>query len=210
MEVAPTTNTLRKASSPARVMPPSLTLPAVEWSFGVKPIQAANSRPARNSSGAGVFIISRTAPIGPTLGILSETSAAFVGLMPGHELGVDFVNLRLQPRIFCSLGREQLPSKGGHALISLNTLEQRNQVSLTLGGGETELGRVATDGIRKLRAIADQPITQPDHHQGCLLLSCLYRHETHCRPTHRLAKRLGVGAIILAPLHIRLDQLGRY
>src|ERR1700730_7351271 len=36
--VAPTTNTLRKASSPALVMPPGLTLPAVEWSFGVKPI----------------------------------------------------------------------------------------------------------------------------------------------------------------------------
>jgi hypothetical protein len=29
-EVAPTTSTLRKPSSPARVMPPSLTLPAVE------------------------------------------------------------------------------------------------------------------------------------------------------------------------------------
>jgi hypothetical protein len=38
--VAPTTNTLRKASPPL-VMTPSLTLPAVEWSFGVKPIQAA-------------------------------------------------------------------------------------------------------------------------------------------------------------------------
>jgi DNA invertase Pin-like site-specific DNA recombinase len=40
--VAPTTSTLRNPSSPARVIPPSLTLPAVEWSFGVKPIQAAN------------------------------------------------------------------------------------------------------------------------------------------------------------------------
>ena len=37
--VAPTTNTLRKASSPALVMTPSLTLPAVKWSFGVKPLQ---------------------------------------------------------------------------------------------------------------------------------------------------------------------------
>ena len=47
-EVAPTTSTLRNASSPARVITPSLTLPAVEWSFGVKPIQAANWRPDRN------------------------------------------------------------------------------------------------------------------------------------------------------------------
>ena len=31
--MAPTTNTLRKISSPARVMTPSLTLPAVEFSL---------------------------------------------------------------------------------------------------------------------------------------------------------------------------------
>jgi len=43
--VAPTTSTLRSCSSPARVMPPGLALPAVEWSFGVRPIQAANCRP---------------------------------------------------------------------------------------------------------------------------------------------------------------------
>jgi hypothetical protein len=49
---APTTSTLRNPSSPARVMPPSLILPAVEWSFGVKPIQAANWRPDRNSAGS--------------------------------------------------------------------------------------------------------------------------------------------------------------
>jgi hypothetical protein len=36
-------------------------------------------RPERNSSGAGVFIISKAAPIGPTPGIFSETSAAFIG-----------------------------------------------------------------------------------------------------------------------------------
>src|ERR1700726_1175945 len=40
--VAPATNTLRNISSPARVIVPSRVLPAVEWSFGVSPIQAAN------------------------------------------------------------------------------------------------------------------------------------------------------------------------
>src|SRR5450756_793817 len=70
--VAPTTSTLRNPSSPARVITPSLTLPAVELSFGVKPIPAANWRPDRNSSGAGVFIFSSTAPIGATRGILAR------------------------------------------------------------------------------------------------------------------------------------------
>jgi hypothetical protein len=47
--VAPLTSTARKRSSPARVMPPSLCLPAVEWSLGVRPIQAAQRRPERKA-----------------------------------------------------------------------------------------------------------------------------------------------------------------
>src|ERR1700742_1603973 len=70
--VAPTTSTLRNPSSPARVITPSLVLPAVEWAHGVKQIQAANWRPDRNSSGSGVFILSNTAPIVPTPGILAR------------------------------------------------------------------------------------------------------------------------------------------
>ncbi len=47
--VAPLTSTARKRSSPARVMPPSLCLPAVEWSLGVRPIQAAQRRAERKA-----------------------------------------------------------------------------------------------------------------------------------------------------------------
>jgi hypothetical protein len=36
--------------------------------------------------------------------------------------GIDLVDLRLQLRIFLGLGREQLPSQGGQALISLDAL----------------------------------------------------------------------------------------
>src|SRR6476469_6391010 len=42
-----------------------------------------------------------------------------------------------------------------------------------------------------------------------LLFSSLHRHEAHSRPAHRLAKRLGVGGIVLAALHVWLDQLRR-
>src|SRR5713101_5173540 len=98
--VAPTTSTLRNPSSPTRVIPPSLILPAVEWSFGVKPIQAANWRPDRNSSGSGVFIVSNTAPIGPTPGILASRRLHSSAAMPSDEPGIDLVDLRLQLRIF--------------------------------------------------------------------------------------------------------------
>jgi hypothetical protein len=72
--VAPVTSTLRKASSPARVMTPGLTLPAVEWSFGVRPSQAAKCRADRKSWGAGVFITNIDAPIGPTLRIPAKAA----------------------------------------------------------------------------------------------------------------------------------------
>ena len=62
-------------------------------------------------------------------GNLGETSVAFIGLVPGHELGVDFSDLRLQLCIFFSLGREQLASQDGHVLISLNAIEQRKRSS---------------------------------------------------------------------------------
>ena len=117
-------------------MTPSLTLPAVKSSFGVKPIQAANCRPDRNISGAGVFIVKQRRADRTDAGNLGETSAAFVGLVPGHELGVDFSDLRLQLRIFFSLGREQLASQDGQALISLDAIEQRDQVSHSLGGAK--------------------------------------------------------------------------
>ena len=67
---------------------------------------------------------------------------------------------------------------------------------------------MATDSVGQLRAIADQPVAHPDQHQARLLLSRLHRHEAHRWPAHRLAKRFGVGRIVLAALDIRLDQLG--
>src|SRR3954453_5035903 len=89
-------------------------------------------------------------------GNLDEPSAAFVGAMPGQELGIDLVDLRLQLRIFLGQGREQLPSQGRQALVVLDALEQRTEVSLSLGGYKTELTRMATNGVAQLRAIADQ------------------------------------------------------
>src|SRR3954471_23542333 len=42
----------------------------------------------------------------------TDPAIAFVGPMPGGELGVDLVNLRLQLCVFTGLAGEQLPSQG--------------------------------------------------------------------------------------------------
>ena len=62
-------------------------------------------------------------------GDLGEPLAAFIGLVPGFELCLDVVDLGLQLCVLLSLGGEQLPSQGGHALVDLNALEQVSQVS---------------------------------------------------------------------------------
>ena len=92
--VAPATSTLRKLSSPARVILPSRVLPAVEWSFGVRPIQAAKCRPDGNICGSGAFITSVVAPIGPIPGIFASRRLSGVGAVPGHQLGLDLPSVR--------------------------------------------------------------------------------------------------------------------
>ena len=77
------------------------------------------------SSGAGAFISSSERADRADAGDLGQASAALIGPMPGHQLGVDLVELRLQLRIFFGLDREQLARQGGQRLIGLNALEQR-------------------------------------------------------------------------------------
>src|SRR3954454_9412336 len=68
---------------------------------------------------------------------------------------------------------------------------------------------MATNGVAQLRAIADQPVTYADQHQGGLLLCRFHRHEAHCRPAHRFAKRFSVRRVVLAALDVRFNQLRR-
>src|SRR4051794_35101349 len=99
-------------------------------------------------------------------GDLDEPSAAFIGAMPGQELGIDLVDLRLQLCIFLGQSREQLPSQGGQALIDADTLKQRIEMNLSLGSYEAEFACIAADSIAQLGAIADQPVTDADQHKA--------------------------------------------
>src|SRR2546430_3326463 len=76
--VAPATNRLRKTSSPARVILPSLVLPAVGWAFGVSPSPAAEGRPGGKARGSGGFITTALAPVGPPPGIFASPPLAAV------------------------------------------------------------------------------------------------------------------------------------
>src|SRR5256886_12760846 len=62
--VAPATNRVRKTSSPARVILPSLVLPAVGWAFGGSPSPAAECRPEGDERWSGGLITRAGGPVG--------------------------------------------------------------------------------------------------------------------------------------------------
>ena len=65
-------------------------------------------------------------------------------------------------------------------------------------------------GIDHLGPLPHQKIARSMQHQPALLLGRFDLHETHGRPPHRLADRLGVGGIVLVALDVGLHVLRRH
>ena len=78
------------------------------------------------------------------------------------------------------------------------------------GFDEAELSQVPAYGVDKLGSLPDQQLAHPVHRQCRLLLFGLDRHDAHGRPRHGLADCGGVGRVVLATLHVRLDVLRRH
>ena len=107
----------------------------------------------------------------------------------------------------------QLPNRARQPRLGIfNRLRQPFHVRRPLRRDDAELREVSPQRVDRLRALANQQIARAEQHALRLLLPRLYRHETHRRPRGRLADRLGVGGVVLLPLHERLhvdrrDQL---
>ena len=64
------------------------------------------------------------------------------------------------------------------------------------------------DRVDGLRTLPDQQVAGTEHQGRSLLLLALHRNKAHVRTLRCLADRLGIGNIILLPLHERL-HIGR-
>lgn len=108
------------------------------------------------------------------------------------------------------VGRILLP---GFRIIPGPTLARSHRPVSVQSGGEyapnAEFSGVPSDGIGELGAVTDQTIPDANQHERGLFIDRLVWHEPHRRAAHRLAQRLGVGGVVLASLHVRLDQLRR-
>lgn len=102
----------------------------------VRPIQAGKSRPERNSSGAGVFIVGIVAMIGPMVRDLGQPAPALIGGVPRHQSGIERVDLGLELHKLFALEREQIAGERRQHLVSGDPFEQRNHMRHPLGSGQ--------------------------------------------------------------------------
>src|SRR5262249_39826360 len=75
---------------------------------------------------------------------------------------------------------------------------------------EAEFGKVGSERIDQLRALADQKIPRSMQHQQGLLIGRLDRHEPHRWACHGLTDGGCVGSIVFRPFDIALDVARRH
>src|SRR5215208_5088971 len=92
--LAATISRRRRVRSPMRDVRPRRSLPPVDLCTGVRPTQAAKSRPDRNVSGVGASASMAVAINSPIPGTV--ISGDVVGLRSGGDLAVEFDDLDLQ------------------------------------------------------------------------------------------------------------------
>ncbi len=139
----------------------------------------------------------------------SQTACAFVCTVPLRELRFGFGDLFCQLPVDFSLRRKQRPGKFRDGVIDRDPIEKFLDPTDTLGSNNAKFGRVTANGICHLRPHSDQAFAHSDQHQSCLLFRCLYWHESHRRPTHRLTNGLRICGIVLSALDVRFNQLRR-
>src|SRR3981189_3538107 len=155
-EVAPTTSSRRKLSSPARVILPSLVFPAVKWSFGVKPSQAANSRPERKACGVRRLHHQRCGGNWANARDLRQPPAQGIGTVPGHELCLDRLQFDLHLRIVASERCKQLARQYRYAFVVRNRGQERCDLVQTFGFDQPELRCITADRVAQLRTPCNQ------------------------------------------------------
>ena len=88
--------------------------------------------------------------------------------------------------------------------------DQGIHASAANGSSDPEFGEMRPDRVRNCCQLSDEQMPCPMQRQARLLLRRFDRHETHIRPLHRLANRLGVGRVVLLAFDVRLHIDRRY
>src|SRR5215213_4215752 len=200
----------RIVRSPIFEVAPSRCLPPVDFCNGVRPSQAAKSRPDLNVSAAGASATIAVAVIGPTPGIVIKRratgssldrrpiSTSRTAMFSSRDFRFEIKTLKM------------VRALGKLAVWVLNLVDQGRHMCGSFGNHPAIFRQVSPQRIDALRALAHQHVSSSKHNAARLLLFVLDRHEAHVRPLSRLADRRGIGRGVLLSLHERLDIGRRY
>ena len=132
--------------------------------------------------------------------------------MPGQQLLAEHGQLRRELLELLDEHRQDPTRQLGQARLGLvpDRRDQLCDMARALGRDDAELGQMPAQGVDQHGALTHEQITGAVDGQRRLLRFALDRDEPHRRPGHRLADRRGVGRIVLVPLAVGLDVLGRH
>jgi hypothetical protein len=127
--------------------------------------------------------------------------------MPSSDHTVELQNLLLDPAQLNPECRETGTGYLGNSLVSRigNDFEQLLDAEAPDWRNDPELGKMSADGIDDGCLLTDEKMARAMEHQAALLLRCLGWHKPHIGSGDCLADRLGIGGVVLVPLHVRLN-----
>lgn len=91
----------------------------------------------------------------PDAGDLRQPPAGFIVAVPGHQLGFDRLQLRLQPGILRGVVNKQLACQCGQRRLGLQARQQRFDLVDAARRDQPKLRRIAANRIGQLGAAAD-------------------------------------------------------
>jgi hypothetical protein len=94
------------------------------------------------------------------------------------------------------------------AVRVFDLIDQRRHVRRSFGNGVAIFRQVASRSVDALRPPTHQYVPGAEHDAACLLNFVLYRDKAHGRSLCRLTDGLGVGHVVLLPIHEWFD-IGR-
>src|SRR3981081_2134032 len=197
--------------SPCLEMRPGRCLPPVPWSRPVSPIQAAKSRPLRNTFASGTLANTVLVMIGPTPGTSISRRA---WRSPRAALAICCSRARSSASSACQC-RANISSalritSGMSSLGASSLVISCRNPSHPLGRHDPKVAQAGPQRVRCHGALPDQQRAGGVNSHRGLLLHALHRNEPHRRTADRLADPFGVPAIVLVALHIGLHVSRRH
>ena len=132
--------------------------------------------------------------------------------MPGAEALIEFKDLRPDELQLLVEQQQTQASRVRHTRIIWigDDIQQLFHAVAVKRRDNPKLGEMGAYRIDNCGSLPDQKMPRSVEDKTSLLLDRFDRHEAHARPLHCFTNRLGVGRVVLLPLHVWLYIGRRY